>query len=93
MLSNTILQQKIWLQSFSLAWIDHVNAVSVLIGCVYRQFSRFQLCLLEQRMASREQSLFFDEIGSLSIYNTDGSENVTQKANSRYLKLLRPYPI
>ena len=92
MFSNTILQQKIWLQSFSLAWIDRVNAVSVLIGCVYRQFS-FQLCLLEQRMASREQSLFFDEIGSLSIYNTDGSENVTQKANSRCLRLLRLYSI
>ena len=39
-------------------------------------------------MASREQSLFFDEIGSLSIYNSDGSENVTQKVNSRCLKLL-----
>ena len=44
-------------------------------------------------MASREQSLFFDEIGSLSIYNSDGSENVTQKVNSRCLKLLRPYSI
>ena len=58
-----------------------MNAVSVLIGCAYRQFSRFQLSLLEQHMASRQLSLFIDEIGSLSIYNSDGEFALPQTSS------------